>query len=81
MILSCSGANSPSTWNHAVLPTPNDDVSALAFQHIDVVAERRRLDFNFGKVLALCIGPSSQRHSSPRERDSVSKLHWETPSR
>ena len=32
----------------------DDHVPALAFQHVGVVAERRRLDLNLRKVLPLC---------------------------
>ena len=42
---------------HAILPAGDDNVSALTFEHVHVIAERRCLDFNFGKIrlpLSIC---------------------------
>ena len=42
---------------HAILPAGDGDVSALTLEHIDVIAERRCLHFNFGKIrlpLSIC---------------------------
>jgi hypothetical protein len=50
LILSCSGANSVSTWIYRVIAARSDDIAALAFQHVGTIAEVGGLDLDFGEV-------------------------------
>src|SRR6266550_3365492 len=63
----------------AVVTDRGDDVAALAFQHIGVVAERRHLHLDLRKVrLSLRISGRRKKADGGCERECVSKLHWDS---
>ncbi len=50
LILSCSGANWPSTMMMPALPTATVMFPPLALEHVDVVAEVGGLDLDLGEI-------------------------------
>ena len=50
LILSCSGANSPSTMMMPSFDDRHGDIAALAFEHVDVVAEIGGLDLDLREI-------------------------------
>ena len=50
LILSCSGANSPSTMMMPSFDDRHGDVAALAFEHVDLVAEIGGLDLDLREI-------------------------------